>query len=338
MRKTDTLWLDIADEEASCIVRHTYRLRTLIYSLRCPSSQTPSLVLFFESPARRYFPASKVSGVHLRLDTGSGDDAQPFLVARTTSVFSHWPPSCVSAIERNNESTVQERVFPRQESVGVLPKVLLPFTDVLCFMCVNQSDVHVIEAQVSQWMLTGRGTGAACPMPEIVILLAENPQLRPSAIQRQLAKRLSGAKISVVRIDNSTWASQGLKPIRKRLGEAAARVRRWRTMHKLLFSGLHMMALLEESLVTATANNPFRYVEASRRRHPVAVDLAHHLSNFAGVLPASYDEGFAADSIASSFLVDHFTPGMHGSFVDAFRGTLPQRNPLDLYCMLTERG
>ncbi|KJK73288.1 hypothetical protein H634G_11623, partial [Metarhizium anisopliae BRIP 53293] len=65
MQWEDTLWLDIFNQEASCIVRQTYRLRTLIRSLRDPYGQTPSLALFFESPEWKYFPEDEESGVHL---------------------------------------------------------------------------------------------------------------------------------------------------------------------------------------------------------------------------------------------------------------------------------
>ncbi|KAK8912409.1 Calcium-independent phospholipase A2-gamma [Metarhizium anisopliae] len=155
-------------------------------------------------------------------------------------------------------------------------------------------------------------------MPGIVVLLAESDNLQPVTVQRQLAKTLPVAKVSVVRIDQSTWTVNGLRPIRKRLGQAASRARRWKISNKVLFSGSHMTGLLEESFGTAQKMRPFRYIEASRSRHPVAPDLVRHLNNYVRMLPRGYDKDFAAESIASSFLVDHFTPAMHGCIIPGF--------------------
>ncbi|EXU95505.1 patatin-like phospholipase [Metarhizium robertsii] len=178
-------------------------------------------------------------------------------------------------------------------------------------MCMNQSDMRVIEAQITQWMLAWREAGTGTPLPGIVVLLSEFYPLQPVTVQRQLAKRLPTGKICVVRIEQSTWSTDGFGPIRERLGQTAVRTRRWKINHNMLFSGRHMMGLFEESFRTASAKRPFRYVEASRALHPVAPDLIKHLNNYVETLSESYDQSFAAESIAASFLLDHLTPGMH---------------------------
>lgn len=308
----DTLWLDIYDKEASCIIRQTPRLRTLVHSLRAPYTQTPTLVLFFESPERRYFPLQEESGVHLRLDSETSNGQCPLLVASTQSLFSHWPSRSLITEESCASSIVQELSFPRHESVAVLPRLLLPFTDIICFKCTNQSDVRIIEAQISQWSFVWREAGTGTPMPGVVVLLADDDNLQPVSLQNQLFRKFPSAKISVVRMDHSTWAVNGLWPIRKRLGQAASRSRRWKASHKVLFSAFHVLGLFEESFGAVTLQRPFHYIQASRSPHPVASDLVQHLNNYAQVLPACYDEDSAAESIASSFLLDHFTPRMHG--------------------------
>lgn len=313
MQWEDTLWLDIFNQEASCIVRQTYRLRNLIRSLRDPYSQTPSLALFFESPEWKYFPEDEESGVHLRLDPDTAKGRHPLLIANTKSILSHSPPRCASTRGTLSASVIQEKVFPRAESLSVLPRILLPFADVLYFMCMNQSDMRVIEAQINQWMLAWREAGTGTPLPGIVVLLSEFYPLQPVTVQRQLAKRLPTGKICVVRIEQSTWSTDGFGPIRERLGQTAVRTRRWKINHSMLFSARHMMGLFEESFRTTTAKRPFRYVKASRSLHPVAPDLFKHLNNYVETLSESYGQSFAAESIAASFLLDHLTPGMHGS-------------------------
>lgn len=318
MRCEDALWLEIANRDTGCVIRQTQRLRTLTHSLPCPYSQTPTLVLLFESPERKYFPENEEYGIHLRLDPDTAGGRHPLLVASTQSTLSHWPPRHLLNRELSSSSVTQETSFPQQNSISVLPNVLLPFADVLCFVCMNQSDLRTVEAQINQWSLVWRETGAGTPMPGAVVLLPERGHLQPVAVQKELARRLPTAKVSVVRMDQSTWTTNGLKPIRKRLGQAASRSRSWKTGNKVLLSACHIMALLEESIETAMRKRPFHYIEASRSRHPVAPDLVEHLNNYLQKLPTGYDEDFAAESIASTFMVDHFTPGMHGSSLMSF--------------------
>lgn len=313
MQREDTLWLDISDQEASCIVRQTCRLRTLIHSLHSPYVQKPSLVILFESPEWKYFPKGEQFGVHLRLDHDTAKQQHPLLIANTKSLLSHSLPGCTSTRGHQNTSFIQETVFPRAESLSVLPRILLPFTDVLCFMCANQSDLGVIEAQINQWILVGREIGTEIPLPGVVVLLSESHNLRPVTVQRHLAKRLAPGRVSVVRMEQSTWADDGIRPICERLGQTAVRTRRWKANRKMLFSGRHMTGLFEESFQAATSKRPFHSIEVSRALHPVATDLIQHLNNYIRVLPLDYDDAFAAESIAASFLLDHLTPGMHGS-------------------------
>ena len=78
-----------------------------------------------------------------------------------------------------------------------------------------------------------------------------------------------------------------------------------------------MMMLLEESFRAVTERRAFHCVKASRSRHPVAPDLVMHLRNYALMVPGERgNQEFVAESIAASFLLDHFTPGIHGALRD----------------------
>ena len=320
-----TLWLDVIGQHSSCVIRQTDRLRTLVGSLPSPHRQTPTLVVLFESPECSYFPAGHASGVHLRLDPDTVNAPSPLLVASTSSLLSQAPPHAWPAGERSSSSIIQQTSFPRHGSATVLPRILIPFADALCFMCANLSDIRVIEAQINQWAFASAEIGRDVPMPPILVLLSDSHPLQPTTVRRQLAARTASLKIAVVKIGQSTWSTDGMTPLRERLTPVLLRARRGKSSRKLLFSGCHVMRLLEDYLSSGAIDRSFLYVKIARWLHPVAADLMDHLRCFVEALPKDRDEDFVAESIASSLLLDHFTPGMHGQSPSLLPG--PPRNP-----------
>lgn len=313
MRREDPLWLNIFDEEASCVVQQTFRLQSLTRTLEAPYEQAPSLVLFFESPEHRYFPQQEDAGVYLRLDPDTANEASPLLLASTQSILSH------SASRRRHKHThcsiAESRCFPKAEALTVLPRLMLPFVDVMCFICINLSDVLAIETQVEQWTLACGEHMTGVSMPAVAVLLGATFPLQPSTMQSRLTKRFPTVTISAVRMGElTTWATSGMRPLRKSLRCATTRARRWKASNRVIFSAIHLTALVRESLIVAAAKKrPFHYIEASRSAHPVAPDLSQHLFAFAKMLPRDMNPNFMAESVAASFFLDHFTPGMHGS-------------------------
>lgn len=120
MPREDALWLKFSHEEASCSVQ-TSKLRSLIRSLQAAHGQTPSLVLFFESPEHRYFPPHEDSGVYLRLDLETLNDSSPLFLASTQSMDTQSASWHTSRFSKHIGSTNGEaKYFPRTESITCL--------------------------------------------------------------------------------------------------------------------------------------------------------------------------------------------------------------------------
>lgn len=314
MHGEHTLWLHISDQEATCIIRQTSRLRKIVQSLPSPSCQFPGFILLFESPETSCLSGRDGSTVHLRLESESAYHRQPMLIASSQSFLSHGTGTKVYGYTQCN--TIQQTAFPRQESTKNLVALYQPFVDVLCFMCINLSDTRDIQAHIDQWCRNLMDATNEVPMPVVMILLAENYPLQPKAVHRFFLQRFPSLKrrLSIVKICPNTWARKGTQLVRARLQEAVSRSQQAKSKRKTLFSATHWMALFEQSFDQLTKSRPFRYIEAARAANPPAPDLAKHLSNYARALQTGHGHGFVAESIASSFILDHFgTSEMHGT-------------------------
>ena len=183
------LWVDIVDQEASCIARQTCRFRSLIGSLKSPYDQRPSFVLFLDLSKSKYFPEGERSGVHLRCDSVGIKSREPLLIASTQHLLSH--PLWRSAHWRKLESgdIVQETALRKDQSLSVLPGMLFPFTDVLCFTGSHQSDIAAIESQINLWFRASKEAVTTLPMPGIVVLLTGAHDMQPVEVERQLAQK-----------------------------------------------------------------------------------------------------------------------------------------------------
>ena len=113
---------------------------------------------------------------------------------------------------------------------------------------------------------------------------------------------------------------KGRSRLRRQLLKASGRVRSKRGDRGLLFSASHLMAFSEIAFDHLLLTEPFHFIKGSRLLNPVATDLAQHLTNFVNQVESAHDlTAFAAETIASSFLLDHYPPGMHGRLICALR-------------------
>lgn len=212
-------------------------------------------------------------------------------------------------------SVVQEASF--SPASNTLPLLLLPFVDVICFMCTTQYDLRDLESQISIWCRVHRTTHAEFVMPEIVVLLADDYPLPPQKLRRDIAHRVKRmgiqleARLSVVKLGASAYAKDGLSPIQTRIAVARARSRNNKVKEKLAFSAENFQELIEHAFLAQKSSLPFRYIEASRTHNPVPSDLVQHLRGLLHVLPEDCKDDFVAESIASALLLDHLTERMH---------------------------
>ena len=293
-------------------MRQSRRFRTLVSRLPAPASQHPTVALFFESCERTYFPANENGGIYLRLDPASSKTSQPLLIGHGQSLHSYFPPKLRTGGSRCC-SVLQEGSFPHNEIS--LHAALLPFADVISYRCITVGDVRKAGAQLSIWLRAWETSHAGLHKPRFVVLLADDYPILPQSVKKGLLQNLPllSQSLTVVKLGCGTWATHGLQPICERLGPVIERSRRDRRRRKTCFSGYHTQQLVEQSLAWSlqVSRRNFSYVEAARTYSPVAPDLAAHLREFLASRPDSCADEFVAETIASSFLLDHLTDQMH---------------------------
>jgi hypothetical protein len=115
---------------------------------------------------------------------------------------------------------------------------------------------------------------------------------------------------------NATWQKTQLMALRQKLYQAAELIRNERRRAGFLFSARHTVTFLQMAAQTAgrTPCPPFDLVKASRHSNPVTPTLSTHLTDvLANFLnDNSTLEQLAIPTVASSLILDHYTPRMHG--------------------------
>jgi hypothetical protein len=161
-----------------------------------------------------------------------------------------------------------------------------------------------------------------CVLPEILIILtkegAQQAQVCDELLTQLASSSLdlvpeyfSGLKFAKIKEDELK-SLKGRSRLRRYLRNASSRMRHKRADRGLLFSAKHCVAFSEIAFDQLVIQEPFDFIKASRLQNPVALDLAQHLTNFLNQLQSAQElTEFAAETIASSFLLDHYPPGMH---------------------------
>ncbi|KAK3938223.1 patatin-like phospholipase-like protein [Diplogelasinospora grovesii] len=321
-----TEWLCLSGQGSSSLVRQTGRLRSLVRSLPSPSTQTPTLVLLLESRNGRILTADEPctsatspGTIHLCLDSETLSQNNPVLVASSFPVQSRRRIAlrkgykCCSTLRRHTLSGSPDNT----ESL-IHSQVLLPFVDVFCFIYHDTSDLDYIVYCLNGWVEARKSSAIQCVLPEMLILLTEEG-VRKAQASKQLLTNLAPnivqeycLRFTKIKKDELN-SPNGRSCLRRHLRKASDRMRHRRADRSLLFSASHFMAFSEIAFDHLVLTETFDFLKASRLRNPVAADLAQHLTNFVNQVQSAQElTTFAAETIASSFLLDHFhPPGMH---------------------------
>ncbi|KAB5514941.1 patatin-like phospholipase-like protein [Coniochaeta sp. 2T2.1] len=324
-----TAWLRLADQGPSLVVRQTGRLRSLVQSLPSPSSQHPAVVLLLESQNERTITANEPctsanpGSVHLRLDFDTASLKHPLFVASAFPVHSkrrialHKGYNCCSTV---GQFTLPG---PRVSMQTLLySRFLIPFVDVFCFVYHAPPDLENIAQNLLGWVKTLDQSRAPYVPPEIMIIIATEavPLVQVSKALLSLLEHASVklipeffSALRFVKLPRDKLLSQrGSTRLSRHLVKASGRVRRKRADAGLLFSAVHLMAFSEIAFDQRLSAHPFNFIIASRGLNPVAQNLAEHLINFVSQVQRAEDLiSFAAETIASSLILDHYPPGMH---------------------------
>jgi hypothetical protein len=198
--------------------------------------------------------------------------------------------------------------------------LLYPFADVFCFVCYNSSDTQNILQNINGCIRDRKISAVHSVLPEILIVIArdgaqqmDSEEFPPDLSRDLVPEYFSGVTFAEIEREELE-TPKGRSRLQRHLLDASNRVRRERANRGLLFSASHCLAFSQTTFDQLLLPEPFDFIKASRLKNPVAVDLAEHLINFVSQIESAQElTGFAAETIASSFLLDHYSPGMHGT-------------------------
>ncbi|KPA36561.1 patatin phospholipase [Fusarium langsethiae] len=270
--------------------------------------------------------------IHLQMSTLNGLDKSTVLVADAEwPAHNRMPTTSGNAQCHQTESrtfSVAPAAVEIPEIVGdILHRILLPFADVVCIFVKDIGGVH--NTAVRLRMLLERGHASTSSVrPGLFLVTDQNDR---SEMQAAL-DRLDSFKTTIslksyfqsIRIVSASAAYLELNDPRKRKRRQTLRrdllhslvmTQRTRKESNILFSLRHNLGLMQLS-ASGAAVSPWialDFIRASRAQEPVACDLAYHIGHF---LQKSFDldasvSDFVVPAVASSLLLDHYSPGMH---------------------------
>lgn len=319
--------LCLTNQDTSTTVTQTGRFRSLVNSLQSPRSQYPSLIFFIESQSRRILTASQPctsaspGRIHLSLEPDTVSEEYPTLVASAFSISStrrsmlRRKSKCCSVINQQ----LLDMPAARSESL-IFSRIWFPFVDVFCFVYHSDSDLENIINKMLSLVETQKKSSFDYIMPEIIIVItreetkaSKNLLTRlESCLEKPIFDYFSALRFEKIQKD-ALMTPRGRSQLNHQLLKATARTRRKKMDRGVLFSADHLGALFEIAFNGLTSTEPFDFIKASRINNPIADTLLEHLTDFIDQLAGTQDwTSFATETIASSLLLDHYLPEMHG--------------------------
>ena len=205
----------------------------------------------------------------------------------------------------------------------IYQQVVFPLADVVCLFVADLGGADLVIRRLAAWAASARGsTSPVRPRLLLVVSRGEKKDMQAArdrmtqpgdpASLRAHFQHINIAALSPTR--KPAWERKQLMALRRRLYQAVELVQRERCRAKLLFSVRHTVTLLQAAAEATCGQprSPIDLVEMSRRSRPVASNLALHLADFFKDAHGNAAvEQSAAAAVASSFILDHYPPGMH---------------------------
>jgi hypothetical protein len=278
------------------------------------------------------------SDIHLHLGGSSAFGDKVILLADGDLPY-HVPKYQSSSVGECHETT--RRILPRiREGVGDLAldeaadnlysRLFCPFADVFCFFSADFGGFRPIVRYLASWLEKGRpSTLSKATYPRVLVVAETTKPCDESEKEakdvflgefkkettKEFAERFSALDVVTVSSEGRMSAHARYQRFEERVVQASDQVRFNRAETRTLFSARHFAAFFRHACDHFARNprEPFDFVKASRLRNPVSVDLGKHLSNFLKNIKSLHELAeFAVPVISSSFLLDHYPPGMHG--------------------------
>lgn len=343
-------WLTLRVQEEEIVLLESDRLHNFVENIPDPDAQQFSLIVLIggaaKSSALQLLTSSRNSrkstdrraGIHLHLGRSSFFPDRVVLFADGDLPY-HGTKRKSSSLGRCHETII--RTLPQirggagelaldETADNLYSRLLCPFADVFCFFSADFGGFRSLVRCLASWLEKGQSsTLSKATYPRALVVVEttlpgiESEMEAKGALldalkaetTKDLAARFSALDVVTVPSDGKISAPVRYKRLEEYLVKASDQVRMKREDTKTLFSTRHFAAFFRHACdhFARTLREPFDYIKASRLRNPVSVDLDKHLSNFLKQTKSAQElTEFAVPVIASSLLLDHYPPGMHG--------------------------
>ena len=204
-------------------------------------------------------------------------------------------------------------------------RLLAPFSDVFCFFAADLGGLRPIVERLAVWLDLGRPSNLSkATRPSILIVteqgqaeeatLSEFKQMLTEETTIDASEQFSDVQVLGL-LPRGKISSKGRhRTLKEALLNASDRVRAARSTSRSLFSARDFSAFFDYASdhLAATSSEPFDFILTSRVDNKVSPYLERHLVDFLQRM-RSFDQlrHFAIPVIASSILLDSYTPNLH---------------------------
>ncbi|KAJ0129100.1 putative AC9 transposase [Fusarium oxysporum f. sp. albedinis] len=211
---------------------------------------------------------------------------------------------------------------------NLLRRTLLPSADVVCIFVDDLGGFGESLKRLRFWLQSGPPSTSPVRPHILLVVRQEWRQRHESDLQRFVAEHRSRSLdpsfsgitlVGVPRMSGKSRRRSGGQTRRwqvlsSELSKALETSRQARRRSDSIFSVHHLAHFLQyaASVALSVTAEPFSFVKVSRLHRGTAPDLSDHIRNFLGKfeLLKTFQQ-VAVPLIASSLLLDHYSPGMH---------------------------
>ncbi|EWZ29069.1 hypothetical protein FOZG_17182 [Fusarium oxysporum Fo47] len=211
---------------------------------------------------------------------------------------------------------------------NLLRRTLLPSADVVCIFVNDLGGFGESLKRLRFWLQSGPPSTSPVRPHILLVVRQEWRQRHESDLQRFVAEHRSRSLdpsfsgitlVGVPRMSGKSRRRSGGQTRRwqvlsSELSKASETSRQARRRSDSIFSVHHLAHFLQyaASVALSVTAEPFSFVKVSRLHRGIAPDLSDHIRSFLGKfeLLKTFQQ-VAVPLIASSLLLDHYSPGMH---------------------------
>ena len=204
-------------------------------------------------------------------------------------------------------------------------RLLGSFADVFCFFSADFGGFRPIVHRLASWLENSQpSTLPKTTYPRVVVVVEtidsgaesdnQTREVLLEALRAETTKN-PAERFSALEVVTVPQGGHCYRRLEEYLIRGLNQVRAHKVEARTLFTARHLVAFFRcaSDHFAKTTREPFNFIKTSRFRNPVPLDLGKHLSNFLKHIKSPKElTDFAVPMIASSLLLDHYPPGMHG--------------------------